>query len=104
MLAVILESLSQLAPLLVLPSQAEPASNPLSAPPGIVAQQRVAKAIQPNSFVTGRSSSAGPAVVRIDTERTLTRRIPDPLLEDPFFRRFFGDNFHSQCLLSICEV
>jgi len=73
----------------VLPSQAEPVSNPLSAPPGIVAQQRVAKApIQPNSFVTGAVQRVGPAVVRIDTERTLTR-LPDPLLEDPFFRRFF---------------
>jgi S1-C subfamily serine protease len=46
-----------------------------------------------SSFVTAAVQKVGPAVVRIDTERTLTRRLPDPLLEDPFFRRFFGDSF-----------
>jgi S1-C subfamily serine protease len=96
-LAVILGVIITVSTLRVLPSQAEPVSNPLSAPSGIVAQQRVAKApIQPNSFVTGAVQRVGPAVVRIDTERTLARRIPDPLLEDPFFRRFFGDNFPQQ--------
>jgi S1-C subfamily serine protease len=34
-------------------------------------------------------------VVRIDTERTITRRV-DPFLDDPFFRQFFGDRFPSQ--------
>ena len=38
----------------------------------------------------------GPAVVRIDTERTVTKRSPiDPSLEDPF-RQFFGDQGFSQ--------
>jgi S1-C subfamily serine protease len=32
----------------------------------------------------------GPAVVRIDTERTITRSA-DPFSSDPFFRRFFGE-------------
>jgi S1-C subfamily serine protease len=33
--------------------------------------------------------------VRIDTERTITRRV-DPFFEDPSFRRFFGDDFFPQ--------
>ena len=46
------------------------------------------------SFVAAAVNLVGPAVVRIDTERTVTRRSsPDPLLEDPFFRRFFGDEY-----------
>jgi S1-C subfamily serine protease len=44
------------------------------------------------SFVTAAVNRVGSAVVRIDTERTITRRV-DPFLEDPFFRRFFGDEF-----------
>jgi S1-C subfamily serine protease len=44
------------------------------------------------SFVAKAVNLVGPAVVRIDTERTVTRRTnPDPMLEDPFFRRFFGE-------------
>jgi S1-C subfamily serine protease len=37
----------------------------------------------------------GQAVVRIDTERTITRRV-DPFLDDPSFRRFFGEDFFPQ--------
>ncbi len=49
----------------------------------------------PSSFVTAAVERVGPAVVRIDTERTITRRI-DPLFEDPAFRRFFGNDAFSQ--------
>ena len=42
------------------------------------------------SFVTLAVRRIGPAVVRIDTQRTVTRQ-PDPFLDDPFFRQFFGD-------------
>lgn len=42
------------------------------------------------SFVADAVERVGPAVVRIDIERTITRSIPDPLMNDPFFRRFFG--------------
>ncbi len=42
------------------------------------------------SFVTLAVRRIGPAVVRIDTQRTVTRQ-PDPVLDDPFFRQFFGD-------------
>jgi S1-C subfamily serine protease len=34
-------------------------------------------------------------VVRIDTERTITRRV-DPFFDDPSFRRFFGEDFFPQ--------
>ncbi|NEP91064.1 MAG: trypsin-like serine protease [Okeania sp. SIO2C2] len=42
-----------------------------------------------NSFVTEAVNKVGLAVVRIDTERLITRPT-NPLLEDPFFDRFFG--------------
>lgn len=42
------------------------------------------------SFVAAAVNQVGPAVVRIDTERTITRS-PDPMMSDPFFHRFFGD-------------
>lgn len=50
------------------------------------------KAIEQGSFVAQAVKQVGKAVVRIDTEKTITRRPSiDPMLEDPFFRRFFGD-------------
>lgn len=46
-----------------------------------------------SSFVAAAVNTVGTAVVRIDTERTVTRRnSPDPVFEDPFFRQFFGDD------------
>jgi S1-C subfamily serine protease len=76
----------------VLPSQA------LSIPPEvdspqIVAQQPPKASVGSNSFVAAAVNKVGSAVVRIDTERTVTRRINDPMLDDPFFRRFFGESF-----------
>ncbi|PSB04678.1 HhoA/HhoB/HtrA family serine endopeptidase [Merismopedia glauca] len=47
------------------------------------------------SFVALAVKRVGSAVVRIDTERTIERR-SDPMLEDPFFRRFFGDDYFPQ--------
>ncbi|WP_143170929.1 HhoA/HhoB/HtrA family serine endopeptidase [[Phormidium ambiguum] IAM M-71] len=47
-----------------------------------------------SSFVTAAVNRVGSAVVRIDTERTITRSV-DPFFDDPFFRRFFGDDFSS---------
>lgn len=44
------------------------------------------------SFVTAAVNRVGPAVVRIDTERTIATNFPDPFFEDPFFRRFFGED------------
>jgi Do/DeqQ family serine protease len=72
----------------------------ISVPPALAAtgtvQQAVAASGQ-NSFVAEAVRRVGPAVVRIDTERTITRRSSsDPFLEDPFFHRFFGEDFYSQ--------
>ena len=47
-----------------------------------------------SSFVTAAVDRVGPAVVRIDTERTVSRNL-DPLMEDPFFRRFLGEDLRS---------
>ncbi len=43
------------------------------------------------SFVTAAVQRVGPAVVRIDTEKTITHSGFDPMLQDPFFRDFFGE-------------
>ncbi|MEG3839290.1 HhoA/HhoB/HtrA family serine endopeptidase [Microcoleus sp. herbarium14] len=48
-----------------------------------------------NSFVTLAVDRVGRAVVRIDTERTVSRNL-DPLMEDPFFNRFFGEDLRTQ--------
>jgi S1-C subfamily serine protease len=80
----------------VLPSQADPVPQAtISQIPTPPAPTQKA-AIQPNSFVTAAVNRVGQAVVRIDTERTITRRLPDPFSDDPFFRRFFGENFPQQ--------
>ncbi len=50
------------------------------------------------NFVAEVVATVGPAVVRLDTTRTVAREsrqspFNDPLFNDPFFRRFFGDSF-----------
>ncbi|MBE8986608.1 HhoA/HhoB/HtrA family serine endopeptidase [Nostoc sp. LEGE 12450] len=82
----------------VLPSQAEPAPPITDADTSQLIAQRqspATAAIGTSSFVTAAVNRVGSAVVRIDTERTITRRV-DPFMEDPFFRRFFGDGFSQQ--------
>ena len=76
----------------VLPSVAAPAPLPASA---VALQGSTAPATKGGSFVTAAVNLVGPAVVRIDTERTVTRN-SDPLFDDPFFRRFFGDDLAQQ--------
>jgi S1-C subfamily serine protease len=49
------------------------------------------KPITQGSFVASAVKSMGNAVVRIDTEKTIARKATvDPMLDDPFFRQFFG--------------
>lgn len=82
----------------VLPSQAEPAPRVTAGDTSKLALQRqspATAAIGSSSFVTAAVNRVGTAVVRIDTERTITRRV-DQFSEDPFFRRFFGDGFSQQ--------
>jgi Do/DeqQ family serine protease len=97
-LAIALGVVLTISTLQVLPSQAEPAPiAPSVDSPEIIAQRQspATSAIGSNSFVTAAVNRVGTAVVRIDTERTITRRI-DPFLQDPFFRRFFGDGLPQQ--------
>lgn len=70
---------------LKVPVLAAPA--PVSA---VVAQAPTPEQLRSSSFVAAAVDRVGPAVVRIDTERTVVRN-PDPLMGDPFFRRFFGE-------------
>ena len=58
--------------------------NPVIVPPPIISSSG-----DPN-FVVKVVQKVGPAVVRIDSSRTITSRVPDEF-NDPFFRRFFGD-------------
>jgi S1-C subfamily serine protease len=61
----------------------------------IAQRQPVIDTANRSSFVTAAVDRVGSAVVRIDTERTITRRV-DPIFEDPTFRRFFGDGAFPQ--------
>ncbi len=60
------------------------------------AQSAATEAIGSESFVAAAVRQVGPAVVRIDTEKTITRQARDPLYEDPFLRDFFGGGFPRQ--------
>ncbi|MEO1126458.1 MAG: HhoA/HhoB/HtrA family serine endopeptidase [Cyanobacteria bacterium J06635_15] len=55
-----------------------------------VPQRLLNQAANQGSFVAAAVRQVGPAVVRIDTERTVTRSVPDPFFDDPLFRGFFG--------------
>ncbi|MGA0989542.1 MAG: serine protease, partial [Vulcanococcus sp.] len=44
-----------------------------------------------HSFVSAAVKRVGPAVVRIDTERTVPRIGLDPSFSDPLLREMFGD-------------
>ena len=97
-LAIALGVVLTVSSLQVLPSQAEPAP-PLTAgnTSEVLAQGQspANSAIGSSSFVTAAVNRVGTAVVRIDTERTITRRT-EPFFEDPFLHRFFGENFPQQ--------
>ncbi|MEH2411879.1 HhoA/HhoB/HtrA family serine endopeptidase [Nostoc sp.] len=97
-LAIALGVVLMVSTLQVLPSQAEPAPRVTAGDTSKLALQRqspATAAIGSSSFVTAAVNRVGTAVVRIDTERTITRRV-DQFSEDPFFRRFFGDGFSQQ--------
>ena len=81
-------------PLLANPVDAtEPAQGePTEVAQAVPVQRSSVPGLSVNSFVTSAVNQVGPAVVRIDTERTVTQRI-NPAFDDPFFERFFGDEF-----------
>jgi S1-C subfamily serine protease len=94
-IAIAVSSLLTLSLGRVSPSQASPVPTTAVPPaPNLIAQQ-VDPPVFRRSFVTAAVDRVGQAVVRIDTERTITRRM-NPLFEDPFFRGFFGDNAFPQ--------
>jgi S1-C subfamily serine protease len=64
-------------------------STPAVAPPAIFSSTG-----DPN-FVVNVVQKVGGAVVRIDSARTVTARVPEEY-SDPFFRRFFGEGRSSQ--------
>jgi S1-C subfamily serine protease len=82
-----------LAPsLLLLPLVWAEIGQPLSP---AMASPKVAASLGRQSFVAAAVRRAGPAVVTIDTERTVAvaggqRSVPGSLLNDPLFRQFFG--------------
>ncbi|GAB4241820.1 MAG: HhoA/HhoB/HtrA family serine endopeptidase [Stanieria sp.] len=51
--------------------------------------QQIASIPVPTNFVIDVVNKVGPAVVRIDSARTVQTRLPEAF-NDPFFRRFFG--------------
>ncbi len=76
-------------PLSQVPGQQTNNPNPIIAPPPIISSSG-----DPN-FVVGVVQKIGGAVVRIDSSRTITSRVPDEF-NDPFFRRFFGNAVPSE--------
>ena len=75
-----------------LPSTANAIADDLSSPATEVAAISPSAVTNPNSFVAAAVTKTGSAVVRIDTETVVTRRV-DPMFEDPFFQQFFGGTF-----------
>jgi len=55
----------------------------------VMAQPLEEPVVVEESFVASAVRNVGPAVVRIDTEKTVTRSA-DPFYDDPFLRDFFG--------------
>jgi S1-C subfamily serine protease len=94
-LAIALGVVLTVSTLQVLPSQAEPAPQLTTSQLIAQPQSPASAAIGSTSFVTAAVNRVGSAVVRIDTERTIARRV-DPFMEDPIFRRFFGEGFSQQ--------
>jgi S1-C subfamily serine protease len=86
MLAIFLAAMLMVSGLWVLPVQAE------TLPDQVITQKPSAAgaAIGKHSFVADAVNRVGNSVVRIDTEKTISRPV-DPFMDDPFFRRFFGE-------------
>ena len=60
----------------------------------LTAQAQPTAARASTSFVSQAVALTGGAVVRVDTERTVSQR-SEPFLNDPFFQEFFGDRFQA---------
>ncbi|NJL00375.1 MAG: trypsin-like serine protease [Spirulinaceae cyanobacterium SM2_1_0] len=97
LLALVMGVLIAFSPFRVAASQADPAP-PLSldatTPPTLLAQD-AGVASRSRSFVAQAVERTGPAVVQIDSSRTVSTQLP-PMFNDPFFRDFFGDQLPQQ--------
>ncbi|WP_084782548.1 HhoA/HhoB/HtrA family serine endopeptidase [Leptolyngbya sp. O-77] len=72
-------------------STEEPLVSQVQAPAAVSAPSAAAAfASGGSNFIASAAERVGPAVVRIDSSRTVTRRVPEAF-NDPFFRRFFGE-------------
>ena len=81
---------SSQADTIALPSKTQNQENP------IALQEVATKAVKAStSFVGAAIAKTGPAVVRVDTERTISQKV-EPFFNDPFFQEFFGDRFREQ--------
>jgi S1-C subfamily serine protease len=74
-----------------LPALALPQESPLPAPASPSPAPPMAEGLGQHSFVADAARRVGPAVVRIDTERTTTGASFDPTMLDPLLRDLFGD-------------
>ncbi|HIK40452.1 HhoA/HhoB/HtrA family serine endopeptidase [Thermoleptolyngbya sp. M55_K2018_002] len=80
-----------LAPIASAPMPAESVVSQVQAPAAVSAPSAAAAfASGGSNFIANAAERVGPAVVRIDSSRTVTRRVPEAF-NDPFFRRFFGE-------------
>ncbi len=95
LIAILLSSFITLGIFRILPTQASPVPPNFTPDSTSLLAQRVDTPVTRRSFVSEAVKKVGQAVVRIDTERTITREI-NPMFNDPFFRDFFGNNFPSQ--------
>ncbi len=69
----------------------EPLVSQVQAPAAVSAPSAAAVfASGGSNFIANAAERVGPAVVRIDSSRTVTQRLPEAF-NDPFFRRFFGE-------------
>jgi len=69
----------------------EPLVSQVQAPAAVSAPSAAAAfASGGSNFIVNAVERVGPAVVRIDSSRTVTQRVPE-VFNDPFFRRFFGE-------------
>jgi S1-C subfamily serine protease len=66
-------------------------SPPVMAADGPALLAAAGQTLTPHSFVADAARRAGPAVVRIDTERSVARPPFDPAMLDPLLRDLFGD-------------
>jgi Do/DeqQ family serine protease len=62
-----------------------------TAPTATIAQSRTSGLMGGDNFIAEAVDKTGPAVVRIDSSRTVKTRRP-AILDDPLFRQFFGDS------------